>query len=156
MTATKIGRGFHRLALLLAALPLLIGGSLSVYIAFDLANRLWEQHQTLVCAHQHIAAQKPGENVFDQFNTVKLKQIGCSNSDDWLRVAPKPSTPDAHRDAGRLCGGARDRLGHWPAPLTNVCFGGKNGHGAGLSLCPLMTHSGLCAVLSRQSRAWLP
>src|SRR5262249_11092480 len=93
MTATKIGRGFHQLALLLAALPLLIGGSLSVYIAFDLANRLWEQHQTLVCAHQHIAAQKPGENVFDQFNTVKLKQIGCSNSDDTVTVGEARNPP---------------------------------------------------------------
>jgi hypothetical protein len=40
MTATEIGRGFHRLALFLTAIPLLLGGSLSVYIAFDLANRL--------------------------------------------------------------------------------------------------------------------
>jgi hypothetical protein len=63
MTATKIGRGFHRLALFLAAIPLLLGGSLSVYIAFDLANRLWEQHQKLVCAHEHVAGQKPGPKV---------------------------------------------------------------------------------------------
>jgi hypothetical protein len=79
MTPTKIGRGFHRLAFFLAAIPLLLGGALSVYIAFDLANRLWEQHQKLVCAHEHLAGQKPGGNVFDQFDTVQLKQIGCSN-----------------------------------------------------------------------------
>src|SRR5262249_5078493 len=58
-------------ALFLGAIPLLLGASLSVYIAFDLANRLWEQHQKLVCAHEHVA-KKPGENVFDQFDTVKL------------------------------------------------------------------------------------
>jgi hypothetical protein len=86
MTATKIGRGFHRLALFLAAIPLLLGGALSVYITFDLANRLWEQHQKLVCAHEHLAGQKPGGNVFDHFDTVKLKQIGCSNSDDTVTV----------------------------------------------------------------------
>jgi hypothetical protein len=85
-TAQRVSRCFHRLALFLAAIPLLLGGSLSVYIAFDLANRLWEQHQKLVCAHEHVAAQKPGENVFDQFDTVKLKQIGCSNSDDTVTV----------------------------------------------------------------------
>ena len=79
-------RDFHRLAVLLAAIPLLLGGSLSVYIAFDLANRLWEQHQKLLCAHEHVAGQKPDENVFDQFDTVKLKQIGCSNSDDTVTV----------------------------------------------------------------------
>ena len=43
-TAKRVRRGFHRLAVFLAAIPLLLGGSLSVYIAFDLANRLWEQH----------------------------------------------------------------------------------------------------------------
>jgi hypothetical protein len=94
MTATKIGRGFHRLAPFLAAIPLLLGESLSVYIAFDLANRLWEQHQKLVCAHEHVAGPKPGGNVFDQFDTVKLKQIGCSNSDDTDKVgeAAQPSS----------------------------------------------------------------
>ena len=43
-TAKRVSRGFHRLAVFLAAIPLLLGGSLSVYIAFGLANRLWEQH----------------------------------------------------------------------------------------------------------------
>src|SRR5262245_23157162 len=81
-TAQRVNRGFHRLARFLAAITLLLGRSLSVYIAFDLANRLWEQHQKLVCAHEHVAGKKPGENVFDQSDTVKLKQIGCSNSDD--------------------------------------------------------------------------
>ena len=93
MTATKIGRGFHRLAFVLAGIPLLLGGSLSIYIAFDLANRLWEQHQKLVCVHEHVAGQKPGENVFDQFDTVKLKQIGCSNSDDTVTVGEARNPP---------------------------------------------------------------
>jgi hypothetical protein len=39
---------------------MLLRGCLSVYIAFDLVNRLWEQHQKLVCAHEHVARQKPG------------------------------------------------------------------------------------------------
>ena len=81
-TAQRVSRGFHRLALFLAALPLLLGGSLSVYIAFDLANRLWEQHQKLVCAHEHVAGQKPGDNFFDQFDTVKLKQIGLPSQSE--------------------------------------------------------------------------
>ena len=128
--AQRISRGFHRGALFLAAIPLLLGGSLSVYIAFDLANRLWEQHQKLVCAHEHVAGQKPDENVFDQFDTVKLKQIGCSNSDDTVTVGearnPPPNlnwfaafgsgcspTPDARRYPRRLRHRSCDRLGHW-------------------------------------------
>jgi hypothetical protein len=71
----RLNLNFHRLALLLAAIPLLLGGSLSVYIAFDLANRLWEQHQKLVCAHEHVAGQKPDENVFDQFDTGTGKKV---------------------------------------------------------------------------------
>jgi hypothetical protein len=70
---------------------LLLGGSLSVYVAFDLANRLWEQHQKLVCAHEYVAGEKPGEN--DQFDTVKLKQIGCSNSDDTVTVGEARNPP---------------------------------------------------------------
>ena len=92
-TAQRVSRGFHRLALFLAAIPLLLGGSLSVYIAFDLANRHWEQHQKLVCAHEHVAGQKPGDNFFDQFDTVKLKQIGCSNSDDTVTVGEARNPP---------------------------------------------------------------
>ena len=72
---------------------MLLRGCLSVYIAFDLVNRLWEQHQKLVCAHEHVAGQKPGENVFDQFDTVKLKQIGCSNSDDTVTVGEARNPP---------------------------------------------------------------
>ena len=46
-----------------------------------------------MCAHEHVAGQKPDENVFDQFDTVKLKQIGCSNSDDTLTVGEARNTP---------------------------------------------------------------
>ena len=91
--AQRVSRGFHRLALFLAAIPLLIGGSMSVYVAFDLANRLWDQHQKLVCAHQHVPGAKPGENVYDQFDTVKLKEIGCSNSDDTVTVGEARNPP---------------------------------------------------------------
>ena len=91
--AQRVSRDFHRLALFLAAIPLLLGGSLSIYIAFDLASRLWEQHQKLVCAHEHVAGKKLGENVFDQFDTVNLKQIGCSNSDDTVTVGEARNPP---------------------------------------------------------------
>ena len=46
-----------------------------------------------MCAHEHVAGQKPDENVFDQFDTVKLKQIGCSNSDDTVTVGEARNTP---------------------------------------------------------------
>jgi hypothetical protein len=87
-TAQRVSRGFQRLALFLAAIPLLLGGSLSVYIAFDLANRLWEQHQKLVCAHQRVAGQKPDENVFDlSFPKIISGRIGgaVQPGSEWRR-----------------------------------------------------------------------
>jgi len=36
--------------------------------------------------------------------------------------------------------------------LTNVCFEGKNGHGANGPSCPLLTHSGHCVVLGMAFR----
>ena len=51
------------------------------------------QHQKLVCAHEHVAGQKPGDNFFDQFDTVKLKQIGCSDSDDTVTVGEARNPP---------------------------------------------------------------
>jgi hypothetical protein len=89
----RVSRGFHRLALFLAAIPLLLGGSLSVYIAFDLANRLWAQHLKLVCAHEHVVGKKLGDTVYDQSDTVKLKEIGCSNSDDTVTVGEARNPP---------------------------------------------------------------
>jgi hypothetical protein len=62
------------------------------------ANRPWEQHQRLVCAHEHVAGKKPGENVYDQFDTVKLNEIGCSNSDDTVTVG---EARNPLRDAAR-------------------------------------------------------
>src|SRR5262249_17768919 len=44
-------------------------------------------------AHEHVAGKKPGENVFDQSDTVKLKEIGCSNSDDTVTVGEARNPP---------------------------------------------------------------
>jgi len=44
-------------------------------------------------AARHVADQKPDENVFDQFDAVKLKQIGRSNSDDTVTVGEARNPP---------------------------------------------------------------
>ena len=108
-TSQRVGRGFHRLGLFLAAIPLLVGGWFSVLTAKDEARIGLYKHQQLVCAHEHIAQAKPYlsdedarraglPNGFelDQGNEVpsaaqkpwelnwqiRLKQIGCSEYGD--------------------------------------------------------------------------
>ena len=47
-------RGFHRLALLLAAIPLLVGIAISYYVARSFADGAWEAHQkAALCASVH-------------------------------------------------------------------------------------------------------
>jgi hypothetical protein len=50
MVRQTLSRGFHRLGLFLAAIPLLVGGSLSLAIALDAANSAKEMQAKLVCA----------------------------------------------------------------------------------------------------------
>ena len=51
-TSQRPSRGFHRLALFLAAIPLLIGAPLSVWSAVEMAKRGFDHNKKLVCAHQ--------------------------------------------------------------------------------------------------------
>jgi hypothetical protein len=95
--AQRVSRGFHRLALFLAAIPLIIGGSLALYFAFEDTSNFATQYQTLVCAHKY--EEKPpwqgGGVPSDAFvkgdfedlvplenREVNLKKLGCSASDD--------------------------------------------------------------------------
>ena len=55
--ATRLSRGFHRLALLLAAIPLLVGIAISYYVARSFADGAWEAHQKAACAHRYIASK---------------------------------------------------------------------------------------------------
>ena len=97
----RLSRGFHRLALFLAAIPLVVGGVVSVYIASDGAKRWYDEQVTLVCAqdafHKKFYADLPRDE-FDRRMAAKLapieagevkltdpdlKELGCS---DWPRT----------------------------------------------------------------------
>lgn len=53
----RISRGFHRLAVFLAAIPLLIGiGFCLIGPPHEMTNYDLIRHQKLVCAHDHIAS----------------------------------------------------------------------------------------------------
>jgi hypothetical protein len=94
-TAQRVSRGFRRLGLFLAAIPLLIGAIASIYVARDDANYGLAKHQQLVCAHERVAKEKPGENVFDRFDSISLKEIGCSDGSETLTVDEARDNPPA-------------------------------------------------------------
>jgi hypothetical protein len=103
-TPQRLGRGFHRLAIFLAAIPLLAGVVVSVYVASDAtssAKRLHDDQVVLVCAQdafyrkfyadlsrdefeRKIAAKlAPIETGEVKVSEPDLKELGCS---DWSRT----------------------------------------------------------------------
>ena len=58
-SSRRISRGFHRLAILLAAIPLLIGGTIAILESYDALISASRKHQTLECAYS--AKQKDSE-----------------------------------------------------------------------------------------------
>ena len=84
-SSRRISRGFHRLAILLAAIPLLIGGTIAILESYDALTSASRKHQALECAYS--AKQKDPEQFrrwYFEATTVTafLKQLGCSNTGD--------------------------------------------------------------------------
>ena len=80
-TAQSLGHGFNRLALFLAAIPLLVGGGLSLAIAIDQANdakAMHEEQARLVCAQTALKSDVPqGYRAVD--GRLDLQKLGCSD-----------------------------------------------------------------------------
>ena len=84
----RVSRGFHRLAIFLAAIPLVIGTILSLGVAAELANEEEAYHQKVVCAGQHPerwprTTAPTGLLTDEQAGfPLYLKQVGCSDKED--------------------------------------------------------------------------
>ena len=94
-SSQRLSCGFHRLALFLAAIPLLIGLPVSVLWALSDFNHAAERHQKLVCAHKSAGtpgqpwtipwdAFAKGHNPFSDLipidnREISLKHLGCSD-----------------------------------------------------------------------------
>ena len=79
-TAQRLGHGFNRLALFLAAIPLLVGGGLSLAIAIDQANdakAMHEEQARLVCAQTALKSDVPQGYAAD--GRLDLQKLGCSD-----------------------------------------------------------------------------
>lgn len=89
MTANSISRGFHRLAIFIATVPLIVGCVIAIVSATDIANREHARHQDILCARERWKPppepyNKPGatdEELIAEINhlagVVNLKVIGC-------------------------------------------------------------------------------
>ena len=85
--AQRVSRGFHRLAIFLAAIPLVIGTILSLGVAVQQANEEEAYQQRVVCAGQHperwpATTAPKGSLTDEQVGTLSLKQVGCSDRED--------------------------------------------------------------------------
>ena len=85
-TSNRLSRGFHRLALFLTFIPLLIGTTLSIVKGLNEANGKLKQHETLLCANRSVlkSDKELADNPFwkdtPDSERLQLKVIGCS---DW-------------------------------------------------------------------------
>jgi len=78
-TSQRVSRGSHRLGLLLAAIPLLIGIGVSFFVAKDSADKASQAYQQLLCAHRYIATNQSWLMSSPDGATLDLIQIGCSD-----------------------------------------------------------------------------
>jgi len=83
----RVSRGFNRLAIFLAAIPLVIGTILSLGVAVQQANEEKAYQQKVVCAGQHperwpATTAPKGSLADEQVGTLSLKQVGCSDNED--------------------------------------------------------------------------
>ena len=98
MAAIRIPRGLHRRALLLAAIPLLLGVLYALWSAHQTADAELKGHQKLVCAREHAALWPPVVTSSDFYDEemgvpLSLKSVGCSDRDDDLVSYAEAANP---------------------------------------------------------------
>jgi hypothetical protein len=69
----RVSRGFHRLGLFLAAIPLLTGIAISVYIAKEFADGATQANQKAACAHRYIASKVANATPSKSTSTIDPK-----------------------------------------------------------------------------------
>ena len=100
MSSLQISRRFHRLAVLTAAIPLLVGIIYSLCSAYQTASDEVNRHNKLVCAREHAGLWPPvtaSSGVYDEAMGIPLdlKSVGCSDRDgDLVSFAEARNPPE--------------------------------------------------------------
>ena len=100
MSSQQISHRFHRLAVLTAAIPLLLGIIYSLCSAYQTANDEVNRHHKLVCAREHAGLWPPvtaSSGVYDETMGIPLdlKSVGCSDHDgDLVSFAEVRNPPE--------------------------------------------------------------
>jgi hypothetical protein len=103
----RVSRHFHRLAVLSAAIPLLVGIIYSLWSSYQTANNELDRHHKLECAREHAALWPPvtTSSVGDDEETssvgddeemgipLSLKSVGCSDRDDDMVSYAEAANP---------------------------------------------------------------
>jgi hypothetical protein len=92
----RVSRGFHRLALFLAAIPLVAGVAISFFFAKQFADTAWQAYQKASCAHEYIdrrmEAYSPPACTFsrsgDSLDRLLADIEGRQKDPAWLKSAP--------------------------------------------------------------------
>jgi hypothetical protein len=87
-TSQRVIGDFHRLAVLSAVIPLLLGIVYSLWSPYQTANDELNRHHKLECAREHAALWPPvttsSPDSYDEEMGIplNLKSVGCSDRDD--------------------------------------------------------------------------
>ena len=98
-TSQRVSRGFHRLGLVLAVIPLVLGAIFSAYFAYVDATARLARHKNSACVHAFMKSN--GKRFWEVYfaspdRRINLKQIGCSVTDyESISADEIPSSPPA-------------------------------------------------------------
>ena len=98
-TSQRLSRGFHRLALFLAAIPMLFRVIFSAYFAYEDATQGLARHKNSGCVYAFMKSN--GKKFWEIYfaspdGRINLKQIGCSVTDyESISADEIPSGPPA-------------------------------------------------------------
>jgi|RhiMetdeSRZDD1v2_1073273.scaffolds.fasta_scaffold115733_9 hypothetical protein len=107
--AQRVSRGFHRLAVFLAAIPLLIGVLFSLGTPYNVVTSELASHQAVLCANKVYQTDRdrfwkivfapiaPGHAVDTLLTgrpTVGLRELGCSQNDNFILVEDAKNPPE--------------------------------------------------------------
>ena len=107
-TSQRVSRGFHRLALFLAAIPLLIGSAISIYMAVDSVNtaKQWDEkyrsqsedwRAKLLCGQDAIYKKYYADMPRDVFDRKVNEKLGLDADNSVLPPSVTPGPWDKFR-----------------------------------------------------------